>query len=383
LQHGETRPVKSHDSSDQPHRGFAWQSYPMAPFKDRLQWVLDFSGSPRGVNWNWRTRTIRRPPKRVLEHLREKSGIDHATKRESHPTRRDVLREALKNLAISYLFLDLAKGIMARDPYFWGIFDRPPPEYLPAFISSSEVLLRVYRLYVTLFGVRYALEAVYSLGPLFFAGIASPFVGVWAEPWMFPSTFGSPMSILERGLAGAWADWWHQTFRFGLESPSKWFISATGMNPRSISGKLVQALIAFTLSGAIHACGSATQAGPTEPLRPFLFFVTQAFGCVVEDVLTGVARRAGLYKAVPKPVRWTFTVAYLHIWWYYTGPLMADDMARGGIWLTDPVPFSPLRALGLGPPGDERWLPWGLWPWEGQWAYFHRGSTWWKSGLAI
>ncbi|KAF2811459.1 uncharacterized protein BDZ99DRAFT_569508 [Mytilinidion resinicola] len=376
-------------SSSRRHRSFAWQPYPLDSFKDRLQWVIDLTGNTRGSNWSWRTRTIAPPPKFVREQLRENSGPQSSTERahagvtESYPTRRELLLANLRTLAISYLCLDLAKGIMARDPYFWGYPELPPPAYLPSFISSSAVLLRAYRLYVTLFGVRYALEAVYTFSPLFFAGIASPFVGAWAEPWMFPPTFGSSINVVERGLAGTWADWWHQTFRFGLEAPSKWFITAIGMNRQSIPAKLIQVFTAFTLSGFMHACGSATQAGPTTPLHPFLFFMTQGIGCVVEDALTKLARRAGLHKRVPKPVRICFTIAYLHVWGYYTGPLMADDMARGGIWLTDPVPFSPLRALGLGPPGDDRWLPWGGWPWKGQWAYFHRGSTWWKSGIAF
>ncbi|KAF2490465.1 hypothetical protein BU16DRAFT_530951 [Lophium mytilinum] len=400
VQYGGTHPAKERSKeiekknegqalSSRRQKSFAWQPYPLESIKDRLQWVIDLTGNTRGANWSWRTRTISRPPKWVREQLRENSGPKAATEHahagvtESYPTRRELLLANLRTLAISYLCLDLAKGIMARDPYFWGYPDLPPPTYLPSFISSSPVLLRAYRLYVTLFGVRYALEAVYTFSPLFFAGVASAFVGAWAEPWMYPPTFGSAIHVVERGLAGTWADWWHQTFRFGLEAPSKSFIAAIGMNPRSVPAKLIQVFTAFALSGLMHACGSATQAGPTTPLRPFLFFMTQGLGCLVEDVLTKLARRAGLHHYVPKPIRLGFTVAYLHIWGYYTAPLMADDMARGGIWLTDPVPFSPLRAIGLGPPGDDRWLLWGGWPWEGQWAYFHRGSTWWKSGIAF
>jgi len=57
--------------------------------------------------------------------------------------------------------------------------------------------------------------------------------------------------------------------------------------------------------------------------------------------------------------------------------LPVDDFARDRLWLYEPVPVSPLRALGLGVRGD------GWWCWGGQWLYLYMGVRWWKSGMAF
>lgn len=48
-------------------------------------------------------------------------------------------------------------------------------------------------------------------------------------------------------------------------------------------------------------------------------------------------------------------LVYVHVWFYHTAPLLMDDFARGGLWLYEPAPISPLRALGLGVRGDGWW----------------------------
>lgn len=40
-------------------------------------------------------------------------------------------------------------------------------------------------------------------------------------------------------------------------------------------------------------------------------------------------------------------LAYVHVWFHHTAPLV-DDFARGRLWLYEPDPIGPLRALGLG-----------------------------------
>ena len=36
------------------HGDFAWQPYPLPPFIERLDWVLDIFYNSRGMGWNWR-----------------------------------------------------------------------------------------------------------------------------------------------------------------------------------------------------------------------------------------------------------------------------------------------------------------------------------------
>jgi len=87
-------------------------------------------------------------------------------------------------------------------------------------------------------------------------------------------------------------------------------------------------------------------------------------------------KQAGITQRTPKLVRQVLNFAYVHIWFYFTAPLLCDDFAKGQLWLFEPLPFSPMRILGIGLPGD-RWWRWNdLFRW-------HSDPTWWKSGIAL
>jgi hypothetical protein len=45
-------------------------------------------------------------------------------------------------------------------------------------------------------------------------------------------------------------------------------------------------------------------------------------------------------------------VIYVNTWLYFTAPLFIEDMALGGWFLFEPVPFSILRGLGFGAKDD-------------------------------
>jgi hypothetical protein len=49
------------------HGDFAWQPYPLSPFTERLDWVLDIFCNFRGMGWNWRISGLPSPPKWVQE----------------------------------------------------------------------------------------------------------------------------------------------------------------------------------------------------------------------------------------------------------------------------------------------------------------------------
>jgi hypothetical protein len=368
------------------HGEFAWQPYPLSPFIERLDWVLDIFCNFRGAGWNWRTSSISPPPKSIQEQLRRNSSTSpshsartHPYQPQTYPTRRSLLIANTKTFIIGYMILDCLKTLMNHDPYFWGFIDRKPPFYFPSFLTQNEVLLRMYHLTVSLLAIKWALQTIFALAPLFFSGILGPSaIGARAEPWMYPETWGPFTSILERGLAGWWSVWWHQTFRFAFEQPSRKLVELLGMNPRSAPAKFLQLLVAFSLSGTLHACGSYTSAGTTYPLRGSMaFFLLQALGIFAEVVLTQGLRRTGIQGRVPKMLMRVFTFVYVHFWFYHTAPLLCDEFARGGIWLFEPIPVSVLRGLGLGVEGD------GWWCWGGKLVWWHTGDRWWRSGLAF
>ncbi|GME42553.1 uncharacterized protein LTHEOB_5546 [Neofusicoccum parvum] len=368
---------------------FAWQHYPLSPFIERLDWVADVFCNFRGMGWNWRISGIAPPPRWVQQQLHENSGTPISSTSDNHvgvdgtvqpQTRSEALRAGWRTFITGYLALDLLKVITIHDPYFWGLTTAPGPSFLPPFIRHSPTLLRTFRLIVSLFAIKTALTTIFAMAPLFFIGLLGPrAIGARASPWMYPDTFGSFRSVLDHGLAGWWGSWWHQTFRFAFSAPSALLARSLGLDRRGAPARALQLLVAFALSGCLHAAGSHTQAGATRPLSSFLFFVLQAAAIVAQQALA----RVPVVRRAPKAVRQLANFVIVHVWFYYTAPLLADDFARGGIWLFEPVPLSPLRGmLGLGGEGMG-WYCWRERVEGAYWVKWYPGKHWWESGIAF
>ena len=377
--------AKEHLGPSKRHGEFAWQPYPLTPFIERVDWVLDLFGNFRGAGWNWRTIATSPPPKAVQEQLYRNSPHppqhtfrQHATQTTVHPTRRALLVANLRTLITGYFMHDVLKTIIVHDPYFWGFVDRKPGPYLPSLVTENAVLLHCFRLVISQFAIKYALQTVFSLGPLFFSGVLGPaLLGARAESWIYPEPWGAYRHVLDRGLAGWWSAWWHQTFRFAFEAPSRRIIEAMGMDVKAPGAKCIQLGVAFGLSGFLHACGSYTCHGDTRPfLGPIRFFLLQAIAVFGEVVLTATVHKTGIQNRLPRWLKRGFTFVYVHVWFYFTADLLCADFARGGVWLFEPIPVSLLRGVGLGTQGD------GWWCWGDSGVRWLSGERWWMSGLA-
>ncbi|KAL6706692.1 hypothetical protein ACN47E_005234 [Coniothyrium glycines] len=383
VSHGQTGPRDRHGP-------FAWQPYPLHPFIERVDWVLDIFCNFRGSGWNWRTSALPPPPKWVQEQLRQNSGghipkhsnKTHPGQLKAYTTRKELLTANLRTLLIGYFTLDLFKTVMMHDPYFWGYVERSPPStpFLPALVTSSPALTHIYRLTLSMLAIKTALQTVFALGPLFFSGVLGPrYLGARAEPFMYPETWAAYSVVLDRGLAGWWSSWWHQTFRFAFAQPSQQLAQRSGLGPRSAAARVLQLFTAFALSGVVHASGSFTCAGDTRPLRGSLvFFVLQACAIAAELAAGRVLARCRAVRRLPRRARQLATFAYVHLWFYLTAHLLCEEFARGGIWLFEPIPVSVLRGLGLG--ADERD---GWWCWGGELLRWHSDAKWWRSGIAF
>lgn len=364
-----------------------WQPYP-SDLSARIDWIADAFCSFRGVGWNFQTSGVPRLPKQIEAKLH--SNVDSRTEPEiftasrtgirRFASRPQLLRLCIRDLILGYFILDIVKTLMARDRYFIGYTTSPAPTYLPTILQHSHILTKSYRLLLSLAGIYFALREIFTLGPLFFSFIVGPgYIGLRGETWMNPpDMFGSFGSILDKGLAGWWGGWWHQVFRFGFEAPTDMLLRGLGVEKKSQTGKLIGLFTAFFLSGCLHACGSYTQLGYTYPLRgPFTFFMLQPFGILAQLLASQLLKQAGISPAIPSSVRRAANFAIVHIWLYYTAPLLMDDFAAGGVWLYEPLILSPLRGLGFGAK-DDRFFCW----WNGI-AWWRSGRTWWDTGIAL
>ncbi|KAJ4333288.1 hypothetical protein N0V95_009460 [Ascochyta clinopodiicola] len=379
-------PPESNAGPRDRHGEFAWQPYPLSPFVERVDWVCDLFCNFRGAGWNWRTSALPPPPKWLQSQLHRNSASKpkhssriHAGQVTTYPDRRSLLRANAKRVVTGYLVLDGLKTIMMHDAYFWGVVSRAPPAYFPFSLLSQHWMVHAYRLLLSMMMVKYALQTIFALAPLVFAGLLGSYIGARAEPWIYPETWGGFDVVLDRGLAGWWSSWWHQTFRFAFSAPALRICEALRLDRGSVAAKAVQLLTAFALSGVLHACGTYTAAGPTHPLsNAFSFFLLQAAGIFLEVIVSGALRKTGVQTLVPRWVMRAWTFAYVHAWFYYTAHLLCDDFALGGVWLFEPVPVSLFRGLGLGATRQDGW-----WCWSGQIVRWHTGKHWWQSGLAF
>ncbi|KJX99508.1 hypothetical protein TI39_contig354g00099 [Zymoseptoria brevis] len=365
-----------------------WQSYPSGPVLERLEWISDLFCSFRGVGWNIKSAGMPSIPTWVKAELdgheskpSDRKAVDICSAGTRRFSDRDaLLRYVFIRLVIGFFALDAIKTLMHHDPYFWGYMDAPPPAFLPGMIRSSAVLVKCYRLLLSLAGIHTPLLEIFRLGPLFFCGVLGPSIlGVRGEAWMNPPDFfGNLSTIFNKGLAGFWGEYWHQTFRYSFEAPAKRVLEYLKVEKRSSRGRLLSILLAFSLSGCLHACGSHTQLGATRPIAgPFCFFLLQGIGIISQTAISDRLRKVAIFENAPKVTQQSANFAFTVIWLYHTAPLLTDDFAKGGVWLYEPVAFSPLRLIGLGAKDDRSW---DLWFDMIRWR---SGKHFWDTGIAF
>ncbi|KAJ5146291.1 uncharacterized protein N7515_000855 [Penicillium bovifimosum] len=370
-----------------------WQPYP-AEFSHRLDWCAGLFFNMRGPEWNWRAPHLGPLPKPI--HAQLHSGFTEkieAQEPSSYPSGRDRLRAAFRTFFICYLGLDILKVIVLMpDPFFRGLASADSSSPFPFFladISVHPVLAQLCHNIYSALGVYVAFECVTSLNPIFFLGLSLAFpngakkltAAPLGAPWLYSSTFGPFLiPILDHGLAGCWGRWWHQVFRHGFMVSARWILSLlpVGLASNRQVRRITYLMVAFCLSGFVHACGSLTQIAETRPVSgTFLFFAVQGVAIMAEQVFkTSIFPKLPL-AGTPRWLRRTAIFVFVFSWLMASGGLIADDFSKGGLWLMEPVPFSPLRGLGLGLQG-QRWVCWKE-PWFKYWS----DGTYWGSGIRV
>jgi hypothetical protein len=375
---GYTHIVADGASDGEEQMEYYWQSYP-DNFSERFPWVADLLMNFRGPGWNWAIPPVPALPPSIKAKLGEhidatsKSDVSSVGLRRFN-TRKELYRYRMPQFVAGFFLLDILKTAMMKDPYFiFGPNTYAPPPHLKNLTPSA---LQFYRQALSSLSIITSLEMVFILAPLGFSLIFGPKVlGLRAESWYYPTTWGSFNKILDKGLNGLWGSWWHQTFRFAFSAPSNYLIANGYVKARSPAAKILALVFAFGISGFLHTGGSISQLPKTYPSHAPIFFLLQALGIVVQMATCSALNP--LIRKFPRVIRRIGNFAFTWTWLYYTGWWLADDFARGGIWLYEPIPISPLRASGFGVKGDIWWC------WEHIGVGWYTGKNWWESGVAI
>ncbi|PYH33834.1 wax synthase family protein [Aspergillus neoniger CBS 115656] len=335
-------------TNDSSTESVIWQPYPRN-LSHRINWVISVATSMRGPEWNWRISSMGVLPASVQAQLNNSSEHHEEKANKTTPPKPITMRARLRTTFIlflqSYLLLDLIKLLMIRDQYFMGSVSPPAPPPFPFhYLTPYPLLIHIYRCLVTATGVFAALNYVTCLNPLIFGGLslafpnaAKSFTSVpLSAPYLYPPAFGPFLTpILDHSLAGCWSLWWHQLFRYGFVSAAHWFLS---LLPSRLSSsrpvrRTLTALVAFSLSGLVHASGSYVQNRVTYPIAgPFRFFILQAVGVLVQGVVSP------LWLWMPRPVRRACNALFAVTWLFGTAGPLVEDFSRGGLWFTEPLP---------------------------------------------
>ncbi|POS86963.1 hypothetical protein EPUL_002406, partial [Erysiphe pulchra] len=355
---------------------YFWQSYP-DNFSERISWVVDLLYNYRGPGWNWAISSIPSLPPAILTKaggpVSKRSYADFS----SAGSRRFVNRYEhliyrVSRLLVCYIVLDVLATIMMKDPYFkFGPTSYALPSHLQLLPLS---FLRFYRIVLTSIGIIAIMTMAFNLLPLISCILGPGLLGLRAEPWYYPTEWGYFSNIYKGGLNGLWGDYWHQSFRLHFTSPTNFLIREGYIKPGTFIAKATSLFFAFVLSGFLHWASSNSTLPATRPSDAMNFFLLQGLGIMLQRALCQIF--SSYITKFPKFIRYTGSFIFVLIWLYHTGWLLADDFARSGLWIMEPVPISFCRLLGFGEI-DAEWIST-----RRQFRWF-RGKNWWETGLAL
>lgn len=387
---GDERTLNGHagaGASEKPEKRqpyiYKWQEFPEdAPFLTRLDWAFDIATTMRLTGWNWAIHVLPsyEPPPWLDEEKKCQAQLDSLPDRTRQGftrchTRSELLTERiLKSILPCYLMIDVCATVMTQDPYFiLGPNDLPLP---PGLAEMNPFLLSLRRTSLSFVAILVALRLAWDFGAVLLALLCPPVLGFRVDPWHLPSMTGSFTEVLDRGLAGFWGSWWHQTFRFGFAAPTRWMVRRGYLREKSAAAAAVGALVAFVQSGFIHGMGSYTTVPETRWWEPPVFFFLSGVGAQLQAAASKALQPQ--IEAMPRWVRRAGNLLFVFAWLHVTCRFLVDDFGRCGIWLWEPVPFSLARWLGLGIPGDYWWR----WTRDDTFTWIS-GKHWWDTGFGV
>ncbi|KAH6898772.1 hypothetical protein B0T10DRAFT_454090 [Thelonectria olida] len=374
---------KDHAASNKGETEYVWQLFPEnGSFLQRLNWSADFVTNYRCIGWNCCITSVPRPkiPARIRDgdtlSLDSMPTVSRSGCRRSL-TVSEFLWSRVRVMAVQYMILDCLATFMIKDPYFVFGPERSISYELPSYLNRlpSWALLS-YRELISLAGIYGAIDLMFNFNDVFQYYAFSPIFPIRKEFWHYPSIWGSFSQVLDRGLAGGWGAFWHQTFRLQFSAPATYLVKNGFLTKGTLTTRIVTMYVAFLQSGLLHASGSISSMPETKIWRSPVFFLLQPLGIMIQQMLF---RAIDTYlPRFPKVLRRAISLVSTLAWMQMTAFLFCDDIASTGLWLHEPVPFSPLRLMGFGHP-DDHWQRWNkinlpTWYW---------GKHWWTSGVQI
>ncbi|KAF5026552.1 hypothetical protein F66182_1341 [Fusarium sp. NRRL 66182] len=358
-----------------------WQRFPEnGSLGQRLNWTFDLMTNFREIGWNCSISSVPRPS--IPDSLGDGDLVSFdnmpAMSRSGyyrHLTEKEFLWTRVRNVLLLAVVLDFGSVIMVKDPYC--VYGPGHNLELPIHLQQLHPrLLRLYRELASLLGIYAAIDAMFTLHDLFQYYVFSYFYPMRGELWQYSNIFGPISQVLDRGLAGWWGAFWHQTFRLQFVAPAKFLVNNGYLEKKTLLAQIVTLYISFIQSGILHGAGSVSSMRTTKPWRAPVFFSLQPPGIIAQLFLLQALDK--YFPDTPKKLRQIFNLLFTLSWLHLTAPFFTDDVASTGLWVLEPVPVSLLRWLGFGHP-DDHWWRWN----RDMLPAWHSDEYWWKSGLKL
>ncbi|VDB92946.1 Bgt-124 [Blumeria graminis f. sp. tritici] len=357
---------------------YYWQPYPKNLW-ERIPWVVDLVTNLKGVGWNWAISSLPPFPPEVLKILGEPIPEESYTGVSSvgvkaFRSRGQLLRSQIPRILVVFLALETIILLMMKDPFFkFGVTTFALPSYLQLLPLS---ILRLYRQILEFCAITLSLYINSAIPAVVISGIFGPRIfGLSAEPWYWPSFWGSFSNVLERGLDGFWGGFWHQSFRIVFTTPTRYLIKNDYLKPHSSAAMLCSLIVAFCLSALMHWAGCIVFFINTNAVRMALFFIIQPMGILIQKALCATVQP--YLNKIPQDIRYAGNFLYVLVWLFLTSNLFIEELVRGGTCLLPAFPISIMQGLGISETGS------GWWSWPQLYIRWHTGDKWWTSGLTI
>ncbi|KAF8887536.1 membrane bound O-acyl transferase family-domain-containing protein [Infundibulicybe gibba] len=229
---------------------------PALPYLGRLRWALDLVLNPRGVNWTFGT-----------------ARLEYSQQR-----RWEFVRAQLRRAVGCFVVYDIA-----------SLADRARTVYLAGreLDGAEWFFWRTVGVLIFWASSRTAISITHTL-----LSVIAVVLGI-SQPRDWPKLFG-PWWKLD-SVGAIWGQNWHQLLRRPLVAHGKYAARILGFAPHSAGAYLTQVLVAFVLSGFIHASGDWCSGHDATTVRAnIVFFLSQAGAVIFETAVVLGARRRGV-----------------------------------------------------------------------------------------
>ncbi|KAI9758079.1 MAG: hypothetical protein M4579_003210 [Chaenotheca gracillima] len=184
----------------------------------------------------------------------------------------------------------------------------------------------------------------YSMLSIFTSAFAILCVGSGiSEPAAWRPNFGSPMDLYS--IRNFWGLWWHQNLRSTFEGFSDFITEDLLHIPKgTLTSRYSKIFVPFIISGLLHYGSDLASTLSFREAGAFHFFLTQAFGIVLEDAVTAsyryVTGQAKDAKA-PTPL-WQKLVGYVWVgaFQFWSTPMWSYPQIRISNPKDSVMPFS-------------------------------------------